>query len=191
MQLKWAIIAYLPLNVNTALPASTLLYIWEHTALAMLDCHRTLEHWLYGLPSYMAFYEHTEWPLKITRTCHSGDWCLFCLQWHAGSDGEAFLHCPSADLSPAHRRKARSTSYSSAMQEGSEITGISHRDSISTNFWVWGGKDSKKKCRCLYGKCWRTRWLLLQTLELCGFVCLSVIRSSKEPLLSSCPSNFL
>lgn len=82
MQFKWAITAYLPLNVNTVLSASVLLYIWEHIALAMLDCHRTLKHWLYGLPSCMRFCEHAKWLLKFNRTCDSGDWCLFCLQRH-------------------------------------------------------------------------------------------------------------
>lgn len=98
MQLKWAITAYLPLNVDTAPPVSVLLYTWEHISWAKLDCHCGLRRWLYGFPFCVTFCEHTGQLMKVSRTCDSRDWCLFCLQRHADSDGEGLLHCPSGDL---------------------------------------------------------------------------------------------
>lgn len=78
------------------------------------------------------------------------------------------------------------------LQEDSEITGSAIRAQFQpiSGGEPWGGAQ-KKRCRSLHGKCERTTAALFQTLELCGFVCLSPIRCRKETLLSDCPSNFL
>lgn len=53
------------------------------------------------------------------------------------------------------------------------------------------GENYKKKCKSLYRKWWRTGRLLFQTLELWGFVCLSIIGRRDVSHLSNCLSDFL
>lgn len=153
MRLKWATIAYLPLTVNPARPASALLSVWEHVASAMLACHRPLKGWLYGLPSCTALCGHDEWTLKIIRLVRERTDVssvpndmreamgrLFCIVLHM-----TFLLPTGGRLvllaTYQQRRRALKLQASVAMTLFQTISGEGWEE------------DSKKKCRTLYGKC--------------------------------------